>query len=95
MTVAPVLKSARSPFSVAGRLVTLAQLEIEKLGELTVRVADWLLSAPSQLLSFGVTEYFQSPGSTLLSVQLSAEIVPEHADPIDCSTPLVLYRLTR
>jgi hypothetical protein len=41
-----------------------------------VTVVLWALSAPTQLLSTGVTEYFQLPAGTLVSVQLSDEVEP-------------------
>jgi hypothetical protein len=44
-------------------------------------------SVPVHEFCFGVTLYFHGPTGTFVSVQLSPEIVPEHADPIVWRTP--------
>jgi hypothetical protein len=47
----------------------------------TVTATLLALSVPVHALCLGVTVYFHDPYGTLFSMQLSAEIVPEHPDP--------------
>ena len=57
-------------------------------GDPTVAVALCALSGPVQSACFGVTAYFQVPGATPNSVQVSVAIVPVHEARTVCGTPV-------
>ena len=57
-------------------------------GDPTVAVRLCTLSGPVQSACFGVTAYFQVPGATPNSVQVSVAIVPVHEARTVCGTPV-------
>src|SRR3954447_23943376 len=88
VTLWPGTKLAIEPLSVVGRLVSVVEELKEGVVEATLTLEDLALSAPSQLPCFGVTEYFQVPDGTALSVQVRAETAPEQLDSTFCETSL-------
>src|SRR4051794_24732612 len=89
LTVCPLMKFEIDPVSVAGREETVV-VDSDIDAALTVAVKLCVLSDPCQFCRTGVTLYFQLPAGTAASVQLVAATVPEQAEPIVCSWPLVL-----
>jgi hypothetical protein len=75
------------PLNVVGSDVTVVDEVNVSEGEPTVTLELRGLSVPAQLLWRGTTEYFQVPGGTAASVQVSPLAVPEQADPIVCTAP--------
>jgi hypothetical protein len=87
VTVWPLTKFATLPLSVAGSDETVVEELNASDGEPTVTLELRGLSAPTQLLCRGVTEYFHVPGGNAASAQVNPLTVPEQEDPIACKVP--------
>jgi hypothetical protein len=87
VTVSPSRKFAiEPPLDAASELIVVVVSVSD--GVPTVTVALCALSGPVQSACFGVTAYFQVPGATPNSVQVSVAIVPVHEASTVCGTPV-------
>jgi hypothetical protein len=76
------------PFRVDGSVGIVVGEVNDSPGPVKVTVALFALSVPDQPPCYGVTAYCHDPAGTPFSVQVSALIVAEHAEPIDAGAPV-------